>query len=346
MRLVIILLFIIFSIISIIDKGRYHRLCIRNISILFFIWIILVLISAFRSNDMPDYENYYNFLGYGYGGERWEIGFKTYVGLLKKIHTNPIFLFAVIAALTVGIKLLAIRKMSNSFWLSMVVYISGVFILHDMIQIRAAAASGLLLWATKYAYERNLKKFLIIGGVAMLFHYSAIIIFPIWFISTTKTQRWFYMSLIPLSFTLAIAGFAFGHMAEFIPIPTFQAMWKSYQLLMENGEHININVFNSLYLLRCAICIFLLLNINTIARYSKIAILWVKIYTISLIIFALLSDIPVIAFRISELYQIVEVLLLPTLILIPSYRNICKYIIIAFSASLLFIYVFYNSYIS
>ena len=115
MRLVIILLFIIFSIISIIDKGRYHRLCIRSISILFFIWIILVLVSAFRPSDMPDYENYYNFLiGYGYGGERWEIGFKTYVGLFKNIHTNPIFLFAVIAVLTVGIKLLAIRRLSSS----------------------------------------------------------------------------------------------------------------------------------------------------------------------------------------------------------------------------------------
>lgn len=343
MRLVIILLFIIFSIISIIDKGRYHRLCIRNISILFFIWIILVLISAFRSNDMPDYENYYNFL-IGYGGERWEIGFKTYVGLFKKIHTNPIFLFAVIAALTVGIKLLAIRQMSNSFWLSMVVYISGVFILHDMIQIRVAAASGLLLWATKYAYERNLKKFLIIGGVAMLFHYSAIIIFPIWFISTTKTQRWFYMSLIPLSYILVSCGIVFGRLAEHIPIPAFQVLWNAYQNSMSQGFDSDINIFNSLHIIRCFMCLFLLYNLNKIAIYKNISILWVKIYTISLVSLVVFSDIPVIAFRVSELYQIVEILLIPIIIIIPKYKGIGKYLVVGFSICLLFINTFYNGF--
>ena len=345
MRLILIFLLIVFSIISIIDKGRYHRLSTQNISILLILWSILVLIAAFRS-DMPDYDNYYNFLiGYVGDGERFEIGFKTYVEIFKNISSNPIFLFAVIAALTVGIKLFAIKRMSNSFWLAMVIYISSVFILHDMIQIRAAAASGLLLWATKYAYDRDLKKFLITGGVAMLFHYSAIIIFPIWVISTTKTQRWFYMLLIPLSFVLTAAGFAFGYLAEFIPIPTFQTMWQSYQILMNDGQHLKINVFNSLYLLRCAICLFLLFNINKIARHCRIAILWVKIYTISLVIFALFSDIPVIAFRISELYQVVEILLIPTLVLIPTCRSIGKYITITFGAILLFLYAIYNNYI-
>lgn len=346
MRFIIISLFLIFCLIAIIDKGRYHRLAVQNKSVLFILWFILVLISTFRSDEMPDYENYYNFItSNGKVGERFEVGFKTYVDVFKNIHNNPIFIFAAIAALSVGIKLFAIRKLSNSFWLSMIIYISGVFILHDMIQIRAAVASGLLLWATKYAYERNLKRFILTGGIAMLFHYSAIIIFPIWFISTRKTQRWFYISLIPLAFLLVNAGFAFGYLAEHIPFSAFQTLWKAYQISMSQGLDSNINIFNSLYILRCAMCIFLLFNINKIALYSKIAILWVKIYTISLIIFTLFSDIPVIAFRISELYQVVEIVLIPTLILIPKYRGIGKYITIAFGASLLFIFVFYNNFL-
>ena len=67
------------------------------------------------------------------------------------------------------------------------------------------------------------------------------------------------------------------------------------------------------------------------------AVLWVKMYAISIASLVLLSDVPVMSFRISELYQIVEILLIPTIILIPSYRKLGKYIIWIYCCCLFYV---------
>ena len=152
------------------------------------------------------------------------------------------------------------------------------------------------------------------------------------------------MSLIPLSYILFSSVIVFGSLAEHIPIPTFQTLWRAYQNSMNQGLDSDINIFNTLHLLRCITCLFLLYNLNKIAIYSNISILWVKIYTISLVSLVVFSDVPVIAFRVSELLQVVEIVLIPTLVLIPSYRSIGKYMAIVFGASLLFINTFYNNF--
>ena len=309
-----------------------------------FVNIILILIATFRSPDMPDYENYYNYFTFG-GAERFEIGFKTYVESVKHISINPIFIFSAIAALSVSIKLFAIRKLSPLFWGALLVYLSNIFILHDMIQIRAAVASGILLWSTKYLEERNLKYFLLSVALASLFHISSIVFLPLWFVNTTNPQKTIFLLMIPISYVLALNGITFGNIASLINIEQIQNLWNMHQNAMEHDIGVRINLFNAMHIIRLIMCTYIIANLNKIVKYDKKAIILAKIYTISLVAYNLLSDIPVIAFRISELLQVVEILLIPSILLIPYNKLINKLALICYAGCCLFINIYYNEFI-
>ena len=56
---------------------------------------------------------------------------------------------------------------------------------------------------------------------------------------------------------------------------------------------------------------YLLYFIDTISRHNRFAVLLLKIYAVSLSCLVLFSDLPVLAFRISELLLVVECLIVP-----------------------------------
>ena len=214
-----------------------------------------------------------------------------------------------------------------------------------MIQIRVAVASALLLWSTKFLTERNATKFFSLSILAILFHYSAAIILPFWFINPNKSHKRLYLLMIPAAYMLAIMGYSFGHLVGAIPVEQIQTLWTMYEKRMEFDGGTEINIFNSMHLIRCAMSMFIMFNIDKISKYVPTAVVWAKMYIISLVAFLLLSDIPVLSFRISELLQIVEILLIPSIVLVPKYRQLGRYMIIGFAAVCIFVNVFYNQYI-
>ena len=272
---------------------------------LLFVWLALALIAAFRPEDMADRGSYVAFWQ-GWGGERFEIGFATIADVLRRFTVNEYCYLFVFAALSIALKIMAICRISPLIWASLLIYTSNFFILHDMIQMRASVASGLLLHAVYYLNNRDSKRFLITFGIAFLFHYSSLIILPLWFLNTKRSYKYFYIGLIALAYviggTLPVAS-----LIQYLPLEGVQNLWTIYESSVGN----EINIFNATQLGRVAICVFLLLFIERVSVYNKYAILLVKIYAISIAVLVLFSSVPVIAFRVSELYQIVEIVLIP-----------------------------------
>ena len=98
------------------------------------------------------------------------------------IGPYPIYLFLLFAILGVSFKLIAIKQLTELWFLSLILYLSNFFILHEMTQIRAGVASAFLLLCVKPIYDRDLKRFLLFAVLGFLFHYSAIVILPLWFL--------------------------------------------------------------------------------------------------------------------------------------------------------------------
>ena len=124
--------------------------------------VTLTLLAAFRpegaDHDYTEYVSHFN------NYDQIALLEPTFKAIAWFSHTflgsNYIFLFAVYAVLGVTLKFIAIRELSNFALLSVAIYISQFFILHEMTQIRAGVASSLLLLSIKPLFERNGRRFL------------------------------------------------------------------------------------------------------------------------------------------------------------------------------------------
>ncbi len=278
---------------------------------IFVLWLALALIATFRPPTMADYENYLRMFEQGYSTSgRIEGGYIFINNLFRDISDNFLWLLFFMALISIALKLYSIKKMSPLIWASIAIYISHFFILHDMIQVRAAVASGCALFAIRYKVEGNLKAFIITVCLSFLIHYSTLLLILVWFINPTKYQRTFYIWMIPVAYAVAITGNYISKFLLLVPIESVQFLMDMYTKgIFEES----VNIFNLRQLLECTICFILWFNCKRIAPHNPYFIICLKVYTIGLSIIPLFADMSG-AFRMSELYNIVEILLIPCII--------------------------------
>ncbi|WP_064091725.1 EpsG family protein [Rossellomorea aquimaris] len=164
---------------------------IPNKLLLFGSFMCLVLISGLRSNigDTPFYMHAYNV-----GEFSWElidgksdVGFWVLQLLLKSyISQDPQILIFTAALITNGLILITLYKYSRMIELSLFVYIASGMFLVSMNGIRQFLAASIIFIATKYLIEKNWIIYFLIVIFASLFHLSALILLPIYFLVQGK----------------------------------------------------------------------------------------------------------------------------------------------------------------
>lgn len=304
--------------------------------------VALVAIAALRGEGMD--RDYYEYVSHFNNYDMVVMLEPTFKAIAWFVHSflgsNHIFLFAIYAILGVGLKFIAIRELSNVALLSVAIYISQFFILHEMTQIRAGVASALLLLTIKPLYERKWRRFLLLTLCATAFHLSGVILFALWFVSPRHRLK-IYMFFIPMAIALSLFGL---DILGLIPIPYLSAKIELYQNIREytDSVHNQINLFNSVYLLRIGLCYLLFWATPTLSKYNRYYTLLLKIYTLSLTALPLFATLPVVAYRVYELLGVVEIILIPTLIYLIQPKK-CAYItVIGYGFGQLMLSIFYN----
>lgn len=316
------------------EKANYFNI------LYWFTGFLLIVYTAFRDGDaVADYHEYIRY----YENYEDTLVEPTYWFISYLVHNtfdSPIFVFIIYALLGISLKFVAIKQLSKLVFLSVLIYISYFFILHELTQIRAGVASGMLLLCIKPLYERNLRLFLLYAFIATLFHVSAIIIFLFWFLDPFRLNRKLYALLVPIAY---IVYFLNVNLVYIIPIPYIKEKIDIYQALIEDQ---NINVFNWVYLVRCLILYYFLYFFSKLEQCNKYAILLIKLFAISLCSFTLFASMPVLGFRISELIGIVEVILLPFIYYTISPRKISKVLILIIVFVFSYVQIFHGSLIA
>ncbi len=243
------------------------------------------------------------------------------------------------AILGVSIKFLAIKRLSKLPWLSAGVYLSSYFILDEMTQIRAGVATGFFLLSIPDIYNRNFTKFILKALLAFSFHYSAILMFPLYFLHPKKLNiAYFLVPIVGLiSAYFDLSKTLLSSLANLAP--NFLAYKiNTYLTLLELGEHSEINIVNFYYsslLLLTYFGFFLYIKIKIKNDYD---ILFLKILALSLFSFYFFSDIPVFAFRVSEFLNTITIIFLPNFILYFKQKDLIFLLMI-----LLLLHTFYKS---
>jgi hypothetical protein len=312
----------------------------------FFVAILLFYFSAFRESGIDrDYDVYVSaFEGNDLSTTIYEPSFSFITFIINKFLRGDVkFLFIIYALLGVFLKLYAIKKISKFEFISLLLYFSYYFSLHELTQIRVGVSCSLLLFSIPYLYRRDFKAFIFIAIFAFLFHFSAIVIFPLWFLNVNSfnKSRWLLIVFLSIIFGMFFKSF-FSNLFDSYSLGFFEQKILSYNIV----NNTIYNVFNIWVLFKLFILLIIVCKIERISQFNKYIFLLVKIHIISISFYYLFAFNPTFSGRISDLLGISEIVVFSNLIFIFKPRYLGRIIIVLYSASLLFLNLFYNKIIS
>jgi len=141
-----------------------------------------------------------------FGYERTEIGYKNFILLLTKISSWPHTLLIALGIMVCYALYDFISRTASNWCLALFFFVTLGFFQFAMSGIRQTLAVSILLIGYRYVQRRNLFKFLITVVVAMMFHKSAIIFAPVYYIAHLKLS----LKTISLMFFSMFVGLLFA----------------------------------------------------------------------------------------------------------------------------------------
>lgn len=209
-------------------------------------------------------------------------------------------MFMIFALLGVSIKFIAIRRYSALPMLSVLFYYVTSYLLHEMIQIRAGVATGILLLSVTDIYNKNFMRFLLKVGIASLFHISSLVFIPFYFINPNKINRLlYYLGLI----IVVIIGIRGVNVFTLFPgLGGLNAKLQAYQKFQNFMREVNLLSIGGV--LNIILVIVLIQFSNQLRHVNQYAIIITKMLYFSIVSLFLFSAVSIIAWRISELFGV------------------------------------------
>lgn len=169
---------------------------LRNRILLCGIFLLLFAVSACRinvGNDYPRYEEYFRLMMIeGSDGVPTEIGFNLLVKGIQYIFGNGVnlLIFAVFAALTIGLFMKGIYDLSVEFSFSFLLFMTFGYYFNSMNTVRYYLALALAVVSMKYVLKKEYGKFVLLVLLAAAFHKSVLLIIPVYFIAGFAWKKW------------------------------------------------------------------------------------------------------------------------------------------------------------
>jgi hypothetical protein len=299
----------------------------------FGIFLILVPVAGLRLlGPDADYFNYLNLLTLQNSLELLtkEFGFRLLLGLNSVVfNANVNAFFLIFAFLGISIKFYAFAKISPIPLLSLGLYLFSYFLLHDYTQIRAGVASGIFLLSMQDLSEGAKKQYFQKVIWACLFHWTALIMIPIYFLVRRLSIGFFaLLPFIGIMIFLTRINFEQYILSGIADYPALMLYYASH-----SGHNSTVNIFNLINLGFLG----MFMGISALIYYMKeeftdFEIDLFKVFSTSIFafyFFAILNK-PVVAFRIFEFLNISLLLLVPFVVLKFKQWYLASLVFIAF----------------
>ena len=180
-------------------------------ALFWFFSIILVVMAAIRNNVGLDFENYKR--GY-YAINNSSLGiikilinanyFEPLYNLLNIIAPSFQFLIIICAGLGVLTKVIYYNK-TNARLFCLLLYYCSIFLYYDMGIMRQGISLSIVWFALKYVKKRDIKRFIIWLLVGAMFHVTALLAFPIYFLGNKRYKPRFYFMWLVIGLGISLA---------------------------------------------------------------------------------------------------------------------------------------------
>ena len=164
-------------------------------------WLLLntfVLFFGLRGNVGIDHSNYQSFYQHLLEGDTkfYEPAFTAIALLLNTLHL-PYQCFVFLCACIINLLLFRfLRQHDVNFPLALGIFWAMSGVINQVDFVRSTISMMLFVNALPYIVARNARRYYAIVGVAFLFHYSALLYFPLYFLLHKKLTRNAYASVI------------------------------------------------------------------------------------------------------------------------------------------------------
>lgn len=201
--------------------------------------IILITVSGLRNNigDTPVYIEVYKYIQFQWSTilSEKDFGFAVFQKLLQYISKEPQLLIFVTAFITNGIIVYTFYKYARLIDIALYVYVASGMYLVTMNGVRQYLAASFIFLATKYIFDGQFKKFLVIVIISSTIHQSALILIPIYFV--IRRKAWTKMTLFMLSLTIIIT-ISYSFFSEFFFQAIEETQYGEYAQFSEGGANI------------------------------------------------------------------------------------------------------------
>lgn len=304
--------------------------------------IILILFAGTRGNVDNDYFLYKFFFEYGvYSFDYFRTNFPSLelsIFVIPSVLSSVFYLtqdivngsFLMFAIIAVGLKVYSIYKYSNYFILSCIFYFSSLYFMHELTTIRAGVSAGLLLLSIGDFEKRKHFAFILKFLVALLFHYSSVLILLCYLLVINIDKIKYYYYGIFASIVCAILKI---NILKLLLLDRVFPKVDIYLRMQEITNENKVNVFNFKILFSLLLLIIFWLQYKKLLKIEYFKVLY-KLHIISLIVFFMLSPTAIVfSLRSFELLSIIQVLLAPMILFAfqPKFRYLGVIIVITFS---------------
>lgn len=200
----------------------YFQSSLKKVSIGFYLLLFgVIFISGLRDMiggyDVYVYaEVYESPSAFIIGFKPFEIGFRLYYLFLRIFSTDRYFMFFITAIIITTFHFFAIKKHSTILYFS-IFLIFCKFFLMSFVYLRQGIAMGIIWFSFPYIINRNYLKFSLIVFVAFLFHKSAVIFIPIYFLASIKFEnlKMFLIAVVAIIISVSpLSAILLGALAE------------------------------------------------------------------------------------------------------------------------------------
>lgn len=223
--------------------------------------VILILVGGLRYRVGADYNNY--IAAYELRKDTWwsyvvsldEPGFSIICKISSIIYDNSATMFFICSLITIGLFMNTIKKYSNNYVFSVLMFIFVGTWAGSFGAIRQYLAAAVVFAGHRYIYIKKFWKWLIVVIVAMQFHRTAIVMLPVYFIATKKIN---IRTICILFVSVIVIKFSYDYILDTMSF--FKGVDQSEYSYMQT----EVNIFRIL-----VACAPILLYFITYGRYHK-----------------------------------------------------------------------------
>lgn len=315
MAFALVIVFLIAMVLSFFEERLMER---DKVISFILIGIALILIAGTRGVfDTPDsweYEDMFYDAGSGTMMEAAnEPTFRFFSITLRDAGFGINALFFLYAIISIPLHLRCLWKMSTLPMMSLVVYLSYYYQMHDLVQMRCSVASVLFLFAVHYYREQKKYAFLCIL-VGIFFHYSAAAGFLIFLFDNKEWSGWKMWAsclIVPVGLVVYYSGIDISYL---IPEGMGGDKLETYRKLKDSGIEDELAGWelktNAVIWLNVLLFYGAIAYRKTLAAYCPYTHLMIKILALAFVCLFFLHNVSaVLASRLCDYFEVVSIIL-------------------------------------